>query len=239
MRIAICDDEKESIYITKRYTEEFFKDNNIKCEIKQFTTAEKLLAEKDNFNLYLLDIEMGNINGIQVGEILRSRGDMTPIVYITNYVDYWRRAYLVHAFEFLEKPLDRDCIYRVLNDFLELIYKVEEPRLIVKIDGKETIIDHKEIIYIMVNDKGIIDICCLHCTYKVKNVMLNSLIEQLNSTKFFMCHRSCIVNIDYVEHIENDYDIVMKNGEFCPLAQKKRKEFLKFIFSAYNRELRR
>ena len=186
MRIAICDDEKESVLITYKFTAEFFENKKIKYEIRQFTTAEQLLAEKDKFDLYLLDIEMENINGIQVGEILRNRGDMTPIVYITNYVSYWRRAYLVHAFDFLQKPIDGDCICRVLNDFLDLMYKDEALRLIMKIDGKETIIEPKDIIYIIVKDKGCIEICCNHCTYKVKNVVLNSILDQLDNNKFFM-----------------------------------------------------
>lgn len=239
MKIAICDDEEESIVITKGYTEEFFEENKIKYEIKCFTSAEQLLAENNIFDLYLLDIEMEYINGIQVGEIIRSKGDMTPIVYITNYIAYWRRAYLVHAFDYITKPIDKESIYRVLKDFIDLMCNMEEQCLIMKINGNETIIDSKDIMYIIVKEKGNIDICCTHCTYNVKNVMLNSLLERLNNFKFYMCHRSCIVNVDYVDHIENEYDIIMKNGEFCPLSQKKKKEFLNFIFSAYNGELRR
>ena len=239
MKIAICDDEEESIIITKRYTEKFFEENKIKYEIKCFTCAERLLEENDTFDLYLLDIEMEYINGIQLGEIIRSKDNMTPIVYITNYIAYWRRAYSVHAFDYITKPMEKESIYRVLTDFISLKRNKEEQHIIIKINGKQTLIDSKDIVNIIVKEKGNIDIRCTYCVYNVKNVKLNSLLEQLGNSKFYMCHRSCIVNIDYVDHIENEYDIIMKNGEFCPLSQKKKKEFLNFIFSSYNVELRR
>jgi len=237
MKIAICDDERESIIITKRYVEEFFEEKKIKCEIKCFSLAEELLVEKDVFDLYLLDVEMKYIDGIKLGELIRGKGNMAPIVYITNHVKYWRRAYRVHAFDYISKPIEKEAIYRMLKDFIELVCDIKEQRLILKIDGVEKFIETKDIMYIIVKDKGNIDICCIDCTYNLKNAILNTLMEQLDDSKFYLCHRCCVVNIDYVDHIENEYDIVMKNGEFCPLSQKKKRTFLNFIFKSYSGEV--
>lgn len=43
---------------------------------------------------------------------------------------------------------------------------------------------------------------------------------------FYMPHRCCIINLRFVCNVVNDYDIIMENGEFLPLAQKKKEEFL-------------
>lgn len=41
-----------------------------------------------------------------------------PIVYITSYIDYWRRAYKVHAFDFITKPFKPEDLYKVMKDYL-------------------------------------------------------------------------------------------------------------------------
>ena len=62
---------------------------------------------------------------------------------------------------------------------------------------------------------------------------LRDIIAKLDPDKFYMSHKSCIINLDAVCKLENRYDIIMKDGSFMPLAQSKRMEFLNKLADNY------
>lgn len=53
--------------------------------------------------------------------------------------------------------------------------------------------------------------------------------EKLDKNRFYRSRRDCILNLEYVQEIKNDFVIVMKNGDLLPLAQKKKDEFLTML----------
>lgn len=53
-------------------------------------------------------------------------------------------------------------------------------------------------------------------------------IKKLDKVQFYSPHRCCIINLKYVDYI-SDFDIIMKNGEFIPMAQKRKKEFFEAL----------
>ncbi|MCL1834046.1 MAG: response regulator [Leptospirales bacterium] len=61
-------------------------------------------------NLILLDIYLGNLNGIQILEDIRKRGINTPVIVITAYSDIELavKAVKLGAEDFIVKPIDLD-----------------------------------------------------------------------------------------------------------------------------------
>lgn len=64
MNIAICDDDKSFRDLLEKHLRNYFNDRNISLNIFQFPSGEKLLENQLLFDLVFLDVEMGNINGI-------------------------------------------------------------------------------------------------------------------------------------------------------------------------------
>ena len=54
-------------------------------------------------------------------------------------------------------------------------------------------------------------------------------------SNFYRCHRSFIVNLDYVDYVEGS-DIRMKNGERIPLPKKRRAAFMERLTGKTIRE---
>ena len=77
-----------------------------------------MLVADEKFNIIFLDIEMQRSNGIEVALQIRRMDMNVPIVYITSYIDYWRRAYKVHAFDFIIKPFKSEELHKVMRDYL-------------------------------------------------------------------------------------------------------------------------
>ena len=107
MRIALCDDEKAHQDKIGAMLAEY-PGNDI--NLKVYSEAEKLLEQiewggRDIFDLYILDVIMPGMSGIELGENLRDVGVSAPIIYLTTSKDYAVDSYNVRAFHYLVKPV--------------------------------------------------------------------------------------------------------------------------------------
>ena len=83
MRIAICDDDIRFAGKMERLLEECV-DSTSNCDV--FLSAEELLkrAEKERYQLYLLDIEMKELSGMEAAKRIRIFDENALIVFVTS-----------------------------------------------------------------------------------------------------------------------------------------------------------
>lgn len=228
INVVICDDEKSDVDKLKAVVEDFFKKENTDIIITTYTDGENLLDERAKADIIFLDIEMKKIDGIKTAEKIRRYNMNVPIVYVTNYADYWRRAYSVHAFDFIIKPYIKENVEKVLRDYMRMVEGLEEKRVLLKTMNGIINIRQADIYYFLIEKKKHISMTTVNGVYIVRE-NLRDIYEKLDERQFYMSHKSCILNLCYVERLENGYDIIMENGEFVPLAQNKRSDFLKIL----------
>lgn len=101
IRVAICDDESKVAEKINDSVNFFLTDNKYNFTVEKYYSGESLVESKKKYDLIFLDIEMKELNGIETAQAIRSKDLDVKIVYITSYTDYWRRAYKVHAFDFI------------------------------------------------------------------------------------------------------------------------------------------
>lgn len=83
MKIVICDDEK--IYVDKVYdiVKKYCENDEISC----YENAEQLLNDIENStynnDIYILDIEIDNVNGLDIAKKIREK-DTSAIINIFN-----------------------------------------------------------------------------------------------------------------------------------------------------------
>ncbi len=225
LRFAVCDDQQEILDEMQKLIILFSKQRSVMVEICRFSNGKELLDSEVKYDLIFLDIEMGIFNGIETAQKIREIDMNVPIVYITNYTDYWRKAYKVHAFEFITKPFSSEDIFNVLSDFIATICEKESKKIELVSDKGLVILEEDDICYFLCTDiKRKIIVHTVDEEIIVKG-NLNVIFSKLTDGKFYIPHRSCIVNLKYVKTIDNYYEIIMRNGEYIPLAQKKRNEF--------------
>lgn len=65
---------------------------------------------KKNYDLYIFDINVPKINGLELLEQLRTSGDNTPSIFLTSYKDKdtLHNAFLSGCDDYLKKPADLD-----------------------------------------------------------------------------------------------------------------------------------
>lgn len=221
MKIAICDDIKEirreiSLLISKTCS---------KAEITDFPNAEALLKSKANFDIIFLDIEMGDVNGMEAARLLRERKAHSKkpiIIFVTAYPDYMEQAFDVKAFHYLIKPINREKFTRVFSAAVKEVTG-SEPFIVIKSFGDRQKLLLKDIYYIESSNKKAI----FH-TKKGRAEAYRKMeeLEQELKGTFFRCHRCFLVNMEAISGYSFE-EIRLINGEALILAKKKYPEFVK------------
>lgn len=205
MKIAICDDEKIAIHFLKSKIE--LQGN--KDAITSFTNTGEMTPERmEEFDLIFMDIEMSEINGIELTNLLRVRqeeslvssfGSLPLIIFVTGHKEYMRSAFSVHAFDYLIKPVSDEVFqksYYRAKKYIDLIY-AEASVLSIKNGGKTYAVSLSDIKYVeSLNRKNIIH---FKNDEKIEYYgSMNDLEAELDH-RFFRIHKSYIVNMVYIK----------------------------------------
>lgn len=235
--IAVCDDEAIMVKEVNKILSDYCRSKSVDFKIFTYYDGYDLLIAQESFDIIFLDIEMERSNGIEIAQKLRERDMNVPIVYVTNYVDYWRRAFKVHAFGFIMKPFNKDEFCEVMDDYFIAIHDASEETITFPTDDGAVCVKLNEIYYFMFESKKKV---CVHTDSKRVMVRenLTDIYERLDKTQFYQTRRDCIVNLKYVQKLQNNYVIIMKNGHLLPLAQKKKNEFMSKLSVAFIKKLK-
>lgn len=235
IKVAICDDEANNLNILTDLMKEYCQGKSVCFVAHKYTDGLKLLKELENgekYDIVFLDIEMDSINGIILAEKIRKYDVKVPIIYVTNYEDYWRKAYRVHAFQFLVKPIKKKELFKTLDDFLKAYTELKELKVQLKCENGTIVVSQSDIYYFYIMQKKTVHMEASTGSYTIKE-NLKDILQKLKPDDFYMSHKSCIINLRHVKSLENNYDIIMTNGEFMPLAQNRKTEFMSRLTNRY------
>ena len=142
--IAICDDDKSHINSLKNMINEW----NYQAVIAEYNSAEQFLFSytDKHRNLLLLDIEMGNINGMELARNLRAKGDMLPIIFITGYSEFMQDSYDFEDLHYLLKSVNKNKLLAVLDRYTDC-HKADS-RVILPIDDESVCVNSDDIVYL-------------------------------------------------------------------------------------------
>lgn len=217
LKIAICDDEAKQREYVLGLVNTWAKLGRHLLEIKEFPDAESFLfqydAEKD-FDILLLDVEMGKLSGIDLAKAVRKENATVQIVFITGYYEYFSDGFDVSALHYLIKPVDERKLYPVLDKAVgNLSYRqrsvlVSTPDADIKVPIADILYVEAEKVYVLVHT--------VNEVYRSR-ISLAKFIEQLDDT-FYQVHRSFVVGLKYVKKVSRT-DVTMLNGDVVPIRR--------------------
>lgn len=253
-QIALCDNEKESLQQTLEAVRLFFERNpEIHGGIRTFETSRKLLdfweayygkkTEDRLFDVYILDIMMPVINGIELGKQLRALGENAPIIYLTSFKEYGYQAFGVQATDYLLKPVDAEKLIAVLEDIYSSSQKEKADLFCVKTKEGIHNISLWDLIYAERIERAI--------AYHMKdgNVLTGLAIRRrfeeeaasiLKNPRFIQPHKSYLVNMQYIKDFMAS-ELIMEEGTLIPVSRNRRAEikktYLKYLTGMTMRKL--
>lgn len=128
LKTIIVDDEPLAIERVKAISMDIPKVNIVETFDSPYNALE---YSKDNeVDLAILDINMPEIDGIELGKKLRELQPKIVLIYVTGYEEYALDAYNIYAAAYLLKPFNKD----------DLLYAIESAVLLSKRDDKKVFI---------------------------------------------------------------------------------------------------
>lgn len=231
----IVDDEKLAREITKNYLAEF-PEIEVLAECGNGFDAIKKINELKP-DIVFLDIQMPKISGFEMLELL----DQPPIViFTTAYDQYAIKAFEVSAVDYLLKPFSAERFneavkkaFTYLQDRFEYDSAIKNivdenekkieflERVVIKDGSKISIVPVETIKWIEAQDDYVMINSDLGRFLKQKTMKYFE--NHLDENAFIRIHRSYIINVDFIQHLEQtgkeSYQIIMKNGKQFPVSK--------------------
>lgn len=162
-------------------------------------------------DLILVDIQMPDITGICLSKELEKLGVKSKVIFTTAYDEYAIQAFEVNAVDYILKPYDQERVIKSLVRTRQLIennsYSIYKPtpiispikKLPVWKEDKLFLIEIDDILYAYTEGRDIL-IKTLKQSY-ISNYSLQELEEKLESSGFFRCHRSYLINMNQIREV--------------------------------------
>ena len=223
-RIVVLDDEQECIDTICYIAGEYLQEHGIPYKVRTYTTAEALLEDLysgEEADIYLLDIELPGMNGIEVARRIREKQWNSFLIYITNYIQYTMDAFEVNTFRYISKislhqnlPKAFQSVQKILEQYKG--NKDRERYYIIEAYDEINKINYRDIIY-MKKEMKYVSIKCTHGTYRVRK-SLAEVIHELDADNFLIIERGYGVNVHHVTAIKNQ-QIILDDGTTLPVAR--------------------
>lgn len=208
LSIAICDDETQYVQQAVKLIQEYLhRHPELNGQIHTFQRGQELLCEVEEvggFDLYLLDIIMPELNGIQTGQRLRELGDGGEIIYLTTSPDYAIDSYSVRAFFYLLKPIETDRLLGVLDAAVEKLNDRRRKAVLVTTrDGPRRIL-LDQILYVERVGRGLRYYCSGGTVDSMSlRVTFHAAVEPLlGDPRFCQCGSSFAFNLQHVAGVK-------------------------------------
>ena len=175
--------------------------------VKAFNRPDVFLAESANldFDLCMLDIEMPQLNGIQLAEILKGK----LVIFTTAHKEYAAEAFDLDAVDFVRKPIQLERLQKAVHKAVKHLYNTKHSRKFIHLNtdkGKSLIFfDQLSLIKssgIDSRDKDVL----LKDGSKVclKNISFKKLQTILPPNNFCRINKQEIIALDIVQHFSFD-----------------------------------
>ena len=232
IKIAICDDEEIACEELKVKILAYAGKKKEHFEIECFFSAAKLLRTSCAYDIFFLDIQMPEQNGLELAKQLRKNGGRGVIIFITALAEYVYDSFEVEAFDYICKPIEEIRLLKALDRAFKKLDENENRSLFIQTMNWCKSVKLDDIYYCeVINRKiylhtknGVIEYYC-----RIED------IEKQLDYRFVRCHRSYLVNLDYLLEYTNG-QITLENGEHVPTSRLRHQDFMDAMMSYMKRK---
>lgn len=215
-KIAICDDHNADRQYVLNLVNHWAVSSGHAVHTDSFASAESFLfhyADESDYDILLLDIEMGAMDGVTMAKRIRKDNEAVQIIFITGYSDYIAEGYEVAALHYLMKPVNREKLFKVLDRAIEK-RRQEERCLNLEAYGEMVRIPFYEIRYLDVHQNYV----TVHAKtdYTVKRTLGD--FEKELDDRFCRVGRGMILNLKYIQRVTKT-EVRLSDGTVLPLPR--------------------
>ena len=218
LRIAICDDEKAELEKTSSMLSDYSNVNtDHQFAITYFESGVDLIDEIDrgyDADIYILDILMPDMSGIEVGSALRNKGRKGQIIYLTSSRDYGIESYETDALHYLLKPVTKAQLDAVLDKAIKRISSYRKSIFMVNTQAGIYRVNLDNLLYADQSERA------MHFYLKNGDVITSCILREpfanavrplLEDSRFMLCGSSFALNLQEIVQIHKE-EVLFSTG---------------------------
>lgn len=219
IKFIICEDKLDTLERTSQTVTKSMMKYDIEYKVykipKYTNELSKLINETGDVKIYILDVELPGISGLEIASEIREDDDESIIIFATAHPDYQDDIFYsrLSAIDYIPKQqLYQERLQNTIEYVIDKKYKNKSISIISKHNHCKIL--YKEINYIekcQMQNK-----CIIHLVdgeTKEVTTSIAKMKEQLGNT-FFQTHKSCLVNLKNIKNIDySNCIITFQNGD--------------------------
>ena len=235
MYLAVCDDQDKELETLAALLDTWQRERKTPLRWRSFRSAGQLLeaARRERFTLYLLDVIMPGMDGMEAAQEIRSFDAAADIVFLTSSPGFAYESYSVRALEYLLKPITPRLLFPLL-DRLALREQRPQEGLTLKTGSMLVRVPFSQLAYVEVNGKHLYFNLTDGQVREVAAPMREYEGQLLQRPEFMRIHRSYIVNMMQIEELSST-GVHTFSGKDLPVSRllypQLQKDYMKLLFA--------
>lgn len=244
MKIAVFDDNKKDLdkmlTIIRSWIQHHNYSDIVLIPYSDSKVLQFALSDFNTYDVFFLDImtEGDRSAGFRLAESIHRINQQSIIIFTTNSQEYFENAFEISAFRYMLKPLDPSKVHATLDDAYSRVKIRRHKAFIFQCNRQKVVIERDQILYLesittdhraklFQTDGSVIEI-------SLSNRSFSNLIDDSLSSDFCQCHRSFIVNLNYVTHY-GTHSVFLRKDTEIPVSSTYRFELTKRMIEHYKK----
>lgn len=223
IRVALVEDDEQYREQFLVFLHQYEAESGQRFRISVFSDGDEILdAYHADYDLILMDIVMRFVDGMTTAEQIRELDSEVVIIFITNTPQFVMRGYAVDALDYVLKPINYFAFSQRIDRAISRMAKRRRRYISVPIKGGIQKLEVSQIRYVEVMDHDL-----LYHTRRDSVFTRGTLAEaeeQLGSEQFFRCSKYCLVNLEYVDGLQN-FELLL-DGERIQVSRARKKALM-------------
>ncbi len=205
--------------------------------------SDKLLEviDKESPDLLLLDIQLqGSKDGLAIAELLATHENPLPVIFVTALKDNdtFTKAKKTNPYGYITKPFEKEDVKRTIDLAMNNYANWQWEKANIPIWTTENVLqeaffvkEDKEIVKVLKSDIMYLEVVDRFTKILTRNnsymmrVALSNILTQLPTNIFLQVHRNFVINLNYIERIDTEYNEIIMQKHRIPIS-KRHKEAL-------------
>ena len=218
LRVSICDDDVATLSQLEELVRQYLDPGEL-C-LATYSGYGEFLTTRQYVDLLFMDIDLGDGCGIELAKEVKKTDSGTCVFFVTAHPEYVEESFEVEPVYFLVKPIRPDSFRRAMDRAMErLVAERQKSRLTVTFQNRVSAVALRDISYIEFSVRS----ATIHAGTRVLRTYekLSSLQQRVDS-RFIQCHKSYLVNMDYVIGFQGN-TLELCGGVEIPVSQSRAK----------------
>ena len=234
MLVALCEDEKHFLNFLKNFVGDILFSLEEESKIDTFENGQELLNCEKFYDVYILDIRMPGINGLEAAKKIRESYEDAIIIFLTGFAEYVWDCFRSQPFDYILKTKVREKLPDVIMDAYTKLHNGKRDVFSCSSNGSMYSIPYTDIIYFEYLDRMIY----LHMK-NGKSITFNGkmkeLEERLKRHAFLRIHSALLINMRFITEISR-FNALLMNCQVDLPVSKRRYRKCKEAFARFLKE---